>query len=401
MSHTTESKVPFHETSCTYYQHRLYLEGHALSLFRWWFPPLHPHTLSLSPFSLSFTIMTAGVHATDGEASLDSSKRKQRRGLRLFKGRIKRHGEDPPDDDPNGAPVHSSSSPQNLIVVTKTQNHHSAQSSTKDHPHYYSAPHQGRGQLKKSSSSRGVFSSFGRSITKTKAFREMCDKVFDSIDTDGSGTVDEKELYSGLLLIHLKLGMYIGSPACARPLDRERCRQMMQQMDTDGSGELNRDEFRRVMVLLFSNVLLRVMILWTATIVLVPLLAKYILEGIFLVVSLIQRALTQMETIPSPLVAWPRHAIALSVTYVVSLIKWMTSFVVSALLPHPFLVIGTKFGQFIVFLVSKVPSSVWATIPPTLISTIISVVAVPWVLLNVDEFFAKLASRKSQKYKKA
>ena len=195
--------------------------------------------------------------------------------------------------------------------------------------------------------------------------------------------------------------MYIGSPACARPLDRERCRQMMQQMDTDGSGELNRDEFRRVMVLLFSNVLLRVMILWTATIVLVPLLAKYILEGIFLVVSLIQRALTQMETIPSPLIAWPRHVIALSVTYVVSLIKWMTSFVVSALLPHPFLVIGTKFGQFIVFLVSKVPSSVWATIPPTLISTIISVVAVPWVLLNVDEFFAKLASRKSQKYKKA
>jgi len=343
--------------------------------------------------------MTASVLATDGEASLDSSKKKQRRGLRIFKGRIKRqHGEDPNEDnDPNGAPVHSSSSPQNLIVVTKAQNHATAQASTK---HQHHPAHQGRGHLKKLSSSRGIFSSFGRAITKTKAFREMCDKVFDSIDTDGSGTVDEKELYSGLLLAHLKLGMYIGSPACARPLDRERCRQIMQQMDTDGSGELNRDEFRRVMVLLFSNVLLRVMIMWTATIVLVPLLAKYILEGIFLVIHLIQRALTQMETIPSPLVAWPRHAISLSVTCVASFLQWITSFVISALLPQPFLVIGTKFGQFIGFLVSKVPSSVWATIPPTLISTIISVVAVPWVLLNVDEFFAKLASRKSQKYKK-
>ena len=31
-------------------------------------------------------------------------------------------------------------------------------------------------------------------------------RPFDVIDTDGSGDVDEKELYSGLLLIHLKLG---------------------------------------------------------------------------------------------------------------------------------------------------------------------------------------------------
>jgi hypothetical protein len=51
-------------------------------------------------------------------------------------------------------------------------------------------------------------------ITKTKFFRNMIDAVFTDIDGDGSGDIDEKELYSGLLLIHLKLGAYAGPAAC-------------------------------------------------------------------------------------------------------------------------------------------------------------------------------------------
>ena len=42
----------------------------------------------------------------------------------------------------------------------------------------------------------------------------MADWAFDVIDTDQSGFVDEKELYSGLLLIHLKLGSFAGPAAC-------------------------------------------------------------------------------------------------------------------------------------------------------------------------------------------
>lgn len=51
-------------------------------------------------------------------------------------------------------------------------------------------------------------------FTRTKFFRDMTGAAFEMIDADGSGEVDEKELYSGLLLIHLKLGTYAGPAAC-------------------------------------------------------------------------------------------------------------------------------------------------------------------------------------------
>jgi hypothetical protein len=49
---------------------------------------------------------------------------------------------------------------------------------------------------------------------KTRFFHNMCQSAFQVVDADGSGDVDEKELYSGLLLIHLKLGTYAGPAAC-------------------------------------------------------------------------------------------------------------------------------------------------------------------------------------------
>lgn len=51
-------------------------------------------------------------------------------------------------------------------------------------------------------------------LCRTKFFKDMSTSAFDLVDVDGSGTVDEKELYSGLLLIHLKLGTYAGPAAC-------------------------------------------------------------------------------------------------------------------------------------------------------------------------------------------
>jgi hypothetical protein len=51
-------------------------------------------------------------------------------------------------------------------------------------------------------------------LARTKFFQRMCDWAFTVVDQDGSGNVDEKELYSGLLLIHLKLGSYAGPAAC-------------------------------------------------------------------------------------------------------------------------------------------------------------------------------------------
>jgi hypothetical protein len=51
-------------------------------------------------------------------------------------------------------------------------------------------------------------------LCRTKFFKNMIDSSFQLVDQDGSNDVDEKELYSGLLLIHLKLGTYAGPAAC-------------------------------------------------------------------------------------------------------------------------------------------------------------------------------------------
>lgn len=99
----------------------------------------------------------------------------------------------------------------------------------------------------------------GSWLTRTKRFRQLSNWAFDVIDTDGSGSVDEKELYSGLLLIHLKLGCYAGPAAC-RPVDRQRVHDIFRKMDVDQSGSLDRDEFLQVMMVLCSNVLTRVMV---------------------------------------------------------------------------------------------------------------------------------------------
>jgi hypothetical protein len=45
-------------------------------------------------------------------------------------------------------------------------------------------------------------------------FKRISHWAFDVVDSDQSGQVDEQELYSGLLLIHLKLGTYAGPAAC-------------------------------------------------------------------------------------------------------------------------------------------------------------------------------------------
>jgi Ca2+-binding EF-hand superfamily protein len=102
-------------------------------------------------------------------------------------------------------------------------------------------------------------------LSRSKRFRKWCEWAFHVIDTDKTNSVDETELYSGLLLIHLKLGTYAGPAAC-RPVGRERCHAVFQKFDLDRSGHLDFDEFQQVMSVLFSNILLRVIAQWSLTI---------------------------------------------------------------------------------------------------------------------------------------
>ena len=51
-------------------------------------------------------------------------------------------------------------------------------------------------------------------LTRSQTFQSLVKWAFEQVDTDNSGTIDKKELYAGLLLIHLHLASYAGPAAC-------------------------------------------------------------------------------------------------------------------------------------------------------------------------------------------
>ena len=53
---------------------------------------------------------------------------------------------------------------------------------------------------------------------------------------------------------------------------------MFQKFDSNGTGGLDRGEFRRVMMVLFGNIFARVFVQYTLTIIIVPLIAKSVVE---------------------------------------------------------------------------------------------------------------------------
>uniref|UniRef100_A0A7S3L6T8 EF-hand domain-containing protein n=1 Tax=Amphora coffeiformis TaxID=265554 RepID=A0A7S3L6T8_9STRA len=210
-------------------------------------------------------------------------------------------------------------------------------------------------------------------LMRNGRFQRLCDSVFDAIDTDNSGCVDEKELYAGLLLIHLKLGAYAGPAAC-RPLGRERAAAVFRDMDTDDSGELDREEFRRVIVYLFGNVLIRVMVQWSMTLLIVPLVAQYILDAIYATTDAVYHIITTMDEN-----FWLADQIELTVEY-----AWAT-FV--SVLPAAILTACRFVGHYL----EMVPESVWNSIPLTLLSTVLGIAVVPYIIFRIDEFFTQMA----------
>ena len=169
-----------------------------------------------------------------------------------------------------------------------------------------------------------------------------------------------------------------------KPLDREKCHAVFLKMDQDGSGSLDREEFEAVMMVLFGNVMLRVAFQYACTLLIVPLIAKSILDGfiwgiyyLYGVISTLDEHSQLADTVEMSLERIWSEAIAF----------W------SDKVPVQLLTAGDVISGYL----SAIPESVWNTIPLTLISTILSMMLIPWTLMKVDDFFQGLAENKGGK----
>ena len=217
-------------------------------------------------------------------------------------------------------------------------------------------------------------------LCRTKTFQKVCDDAFKSIDTDGSGGVDEKELYSGLLLIHLKLGMYLGPAAC-KPLAREKCHTIFHKMDIDDSGYLDVDEFRHVMMVLFGNVFLRVIVQWACTITIVPLVAQKLTKWLLVLVNVVYQIIITLDE-RSFLANWIELAV-----------EALWEMLVLRSLSPPAMLVLCELGDRI----AEVPPAVWKALPVTFISIVLGIVVVPAIIFKIDDFFQWLVDGKGRK----
>ena len=196
-----------------------------------------------------------------------------------------------------------------------------------------------------------------------------------------------QELYSGLLLIHLKLGSYAGPAAC-RPVARERVHDLFLMRDLDNSGTLDRDEFGEVIAVLCGNVFTRVFAQWSLTLIIVPMVAKLLLDGVVSFVSFCCDALTNLEGYDAMQAAF--------LTQCNQTGGWLyekfPAFLIKA---------GSTLASRIQGIVDVIPDSVWSTIPVTLVSCILGCLAVPYIIFKIDDFFQALAERKTTKSKTA
>uniref|UniRef100_A0A7S1PPT2 EF-hand domain-containing protein n=1 Tax=Alexandrium catenella TaxID=2925 RepID=A0A7S1PPT2_ALECA len=93
--------------------------------------------------------------------------------------------------------------------------------------------------------------------------------AFTAVDIDGSGTIDDKELYAGVLVLYLKLKGVVK----VKPPSHTMVLELMAASDIDRSGELDLREFQAVMRPLSEQLLARALLQVAVTLI-CPLLAS-------------------------------------------------------------------------------------------------------------------------------
>lgn len=201
-------------------------------------------------------------------------------------------------------------------------------------------------------------------FTRSKRFQKMVNDVFVSIDTDNSGEVDKKELYAGLILIHLRLAAYVGPAAC-RPATKDYVEEIFDLLDVDDSGQLNREEFGSVIALLVSQITTRVLLYLIFPLVIIPFSAEFIID-IFSGIKMDER--------------------------ITNFANSARNCIVPDGIKDIFLVVREKVTEI-------VPDDLWERIPLTFISAMLGLIVLPWTVIQMDAFFNNMAASKKKEMK--
>mmetsp|Transcript_35285 Transcript_35285/g.85094 ORF Transcript_35285/g.85094 Transcript_35285/m.85094 type:complete len:506 (+) Transcript_35285:116-1633(+) len=208
-------------------------------------------------------------------------------------------------------------------------------------------------------------------LTGTEYFKRAVESAFDTVDADKSGDVTMEELYAGLLLIHLKMAVYVGAPAC-RPASKEYVKEIFHLLDVDGDGTLSKEEFATVMKILYSQVFTRIVIQWGLTLMIVPVISQYIINYAKLVYWIAHEFWKDIDDDLDPLqrLLWKLW----------SLFLYLVPFRLEEITT------GVRAALF-----DKVPSGVWKSAPFTILTLAQTSVALPYALNRVEDFFWRAA----------
>jgi Ca2+-binding EF-hand superfamily protein len=205
------------------------------------------------------------------------------------------------------------------------------------------------------------------------------DWAFKSIDIDKSGRVDKKELYSGLVLIHLKLAAYLGPAAC-RPATREYVEEIFEALDEDESGELDKEEFSKVITMLISQMTTRVILQLSMTLVIVPMIAGYVFNCICVGYKYVRHIISNMNQ-------FDKISSKISIMMEENIYSRMPDAVVAASA-----IIQAKVGNILT-------KELMETLPITIIGVLLGMLLVPWAFLKCDAIIEKMNSIHREKKK--
>jgi hypothetical protein len=158
------------------------------------------------------------------------------------------------------------------------------------------------------------------------------------------------------------------------------CHAVFVKMDLDGSGTLDRKEFEQVMMVLFGNVLLPVIFQYSVTLLIGPLLAPVILNGIGTAFRFTVAQLSQLDQYHALNVLFHGGLVILATIWHVLWHRLILSYTPTML---------QTMAGFLMRQIGKIPDSIWNMLPLTFLSTILALVVVPHSLMKIDDFFKR------------